>query len=83
MSTPNPTSDTCDAGGPWVPTHTITLTGREPIRVMLLPPEVPGAGQPAYTRAEWLAYDASDFTVNAAGEWHFQGQPFNGAVETA
>jgi hypothetical protein len=61
---------------PWSPTHRITLPDGSVEFVMLQD----GA---AYTQAEWDATDTADYARDDAGNWTFQGQPFNGTVEFA
>jgi hypothetical protein len=61
--------------GIFQPTHVIT-TDRETVEVMLTDD---GA---AYTAAEWEDTLSSDYSRADDGSWLFQGQAFNGRVET-
>lgn len=60
----------------WQPTHLITLSSGEEIRVMTsdgLP------CSPAYTIEEWIEGSTADYEVKEES-WLFQGEPFSGTV---
>lgn len=57
------------------PTHLIRLDNGEAIPVEL----IDGA---AYTKLEAETITPADYECDEAGNWTYQGQPFNGTVET-